>query len=235
MIDKSALERMESIGDNCELGLVLRHHGHESGGFFRWTLCPIESAIALLRNSFHGAFDYGNLVPHSRILVRDKQTGIAFHSKMHSIDTDRKWEFAHSEEERREIYESEAEKVLHLARKFHARARNPDTIFVVKKNHAGLTRLQVDSLVEALSSYSGGVSPTVLWVRAAEQPEQVSTVERLSGNILAGYLSRFAPYRDAKDFELTEWNNLINKATLLGAILQIIPWGANLANVAYWT
>jgi hypothetical protein len=77
---KSDLLRLEGLGDNCELGFVLRRMGFEGGMLFRWASIRPESLLATLRGDFAGMYDFDNLVPQNPKMVRDLHYGTSWHT-----------------------------------------------------------------------------------------------------------------------------------------------------------
>jgi len=207
MFAQESLNRFESLGDNCELGLVLRALGNENGGFFRWTLCPLESLVKLISDDFANVYRFENLVPHSPIMVRDEAYGLAFHSHMKSTDQDGVLSYLETDEGRRATYQAELPKVEHLIGKFRNRLLSRGTIFVVKKNYVPSAEGVITELVELLAERSGHRDFQVLWVRSNN--DKAGLVEQKTANLLLGYLSRFAPYIGAHQFESEEWRSLL--------------------------
>ncbi len=52
--DKTMLEKLQSLGENCELGFVQRAAGAEPLGLFRWANTPLPNLLAALEASFEG-------------------------------------------------------------------------------------------------------------------------------------------------------------------------------------
>src|SRR4051812_28696253 len=78
------LRRLEGLGDNCELGFVLRRLGFEDGMLFRWASVKPECLLATLRGDFQSLYEFENLVPQNPRMVWDLQYGASWHSRMHS-------------------------------------------------------------------------------------------------------------------------------------------------------
>jgi hypothetical protein len=80
-IAKSDLLRLEGLGDNCELGFVLRRLGFEDGMLFRWASIRPESLLATLRGDCADLYEFGNLVPQNAKMVRDLHYGTSWHTR----------------------------------------------------------------------------------------------------------------------------------------------------------
>jgi hypothetical protein len=57
MTDAELLLQFESLGDNCELGLVQRRAGVEPLGLFRFAGAPLRHLIRALETRFAGMAD----------------------------------------------------------------------------------------------------------------------------------------------------------------------------------
>ena len=55
------MRQVESLGINCELGLVQRHCLAEPLGLFRFAYTPLEGLVAALHQDFAGIGDPGEL------------------------------------------------------------------------------------------------------------------------------------------------------------------------------
>jgi hypothetical protein len=68
--------RVEPLGDNCELGFVMRKHGYEGGSFFRWVAVQREGVKSLIESDFQFAFQFENLKAHPGNMVMDTPLGL---------------------------------------------------------------------------------------------------------------------------------------------------------------
>src|ERR1700712_5782214 len=108
VIPKADLLRLEGLGDNCELGFVLRRLRFEDGMLFRWASIRPESLLATLRGDFEHLYELDNLVPQNSKMVRDLRYGTAWHSQMTSSRRAGTPTFDLQEKERLPIHEREA-------------------------------------------------------------------------------------------------------------------------------
>lgn len=49
-ITEKFLSRIECLGDNCELGFVMRNLKYEKSSLFRWSITPIATLIQFVEN-----------------------------------------------------------------------------------------------------------------------------------------------------------------------------------------
>ncbi len=76
--------RCESLGRNCEFGLLQRFYGCEPIGLLRWASSPVEAVIRGLRTRFAGIGQDVDLHVDTtgEWLVTDRSTDLIFHSNL---------------------------------------------------------------------------------------------------------------------------------------------------------
>src|ERR1700733_4757174 len=80
------LYELESIGDNCEFGIVQRHHGVEPLGLLRWAGLKLHMLLNALDDEFAALGRPENLQLrqlNTEYLVRDTGYGIHYHPFVH--------------------------------------------------------------------------------------------------------------------------------------------------------
>src|SRR5260221_8779125 len=120
-VESAELFRSESLGDNCELGFVMRAVGHEYGGVLKWARSEPEQIAALLRAQFAGSFLFANLSPHRDDMVLDASNGIGWHTKMFSRFANGERVFADDAATRHDIWQGECRKMRYLEARFRHR------------------------------------------------------------------------------------------------------------------
>lgn len=198
---KAIAHRFESIGDNCEFGFVQRSLGHEAGGLLRWSVTPPDSLINALSNRFEGLYAYENLTPSADDMVCDNKYRLFFHSTMKSKDR----VFLDDDEHRRQLYETELEKVSYLRNKFLTRLQQPDCILVYKTN-ARIPDEKAQTISELLSGL--GLANLLL----VQQSDKSLRVERASDRLLIGSISALAPYEKADAVAYEQWYEIMKAA-----------------------
>ncbi|WP_138466406.1 hypothetical protein [Poseidonocella sp. HB161398] len=188
-MDKQALtaeqelaSRFESLGYNCEFGFVQHQCGWEQGGLLRWALAMPGPLVQNLRSGFKGLYEFRNLVPRNAKMVTDTATGIGFHSEMRSTGG----AFDDPEPRRRRIHAGEAGKIGYLRDRFLGQLAEGRQMFVFKYN-PGLPPETVGQLAGAIAARGPG---RLLYVTAADRPEEVGTVSHAGGNLYLGRVAR---------------------------------------------
>lgn len=197
------LSQVESLGDNCEFGFVLRSLGNETGGLFRWAVTPIEKLLLYLENKVENIFEFNNLLPFAPTMVIDQNSGFSFHSKMQSKqDENGKLVFLLSSKERYQFYEEEKAKINYLTSKFWKQMRGEDRVIYVIKRNQGLSSNDIERLHKIIRGYSS--NHLILVVE--NEPEHIG--EKVDGLNYAT-ISRFAPYVKADDASYYEWYEIL--------------------------
>lgn len=205
--------RLESLGDNCEIGFVFDRIGHKSGGLFRWTAMGTKSLLALLQGRLENLYDYENIRPTSDDMVGESRYNIFWHSEMFSHIVDGQRVYRMPEEERRAIYEREVVKRAALVEKFHERLKAGNTIFVLKAN-SGIEPALIDAIEAELTAMAGGARFEILYLRKTSEGEKPGTLIKTSPRRWEGLVSFFAPYDKADQYDFDSWQSILVK--LLG-------------------
>jgi hypothetical protein len=202
MTDEDLLAGFESLGDNCEFGLVQRGAGVERIGFFRFNFAPLSSLLRALESDFDRVDSPENVElftdSGNEFMVRICDYRFQYHTDVkHGTTND-------------DLLRRHLKIIRFLANKFLADLRAAEMIFV-RKGHDSSTLTDMKRLVTALHRH-GPV--TLLWVVPQDETHPAGTVEVVSPHLLRGFIDRFAPYDDAKDWS-TCWFGLCRSARKL--------------------
>jgi len=204
LLESDQILRIESLGDNCELGFVLRRLGCEAGSLFRWAAMKPEQLLSKLRANFEGMYEFRNLRPLEDDMVVDTQYGIGWHSEMKSALVEGSRVFLLDDAKRRRLYNIEKHKIRYLHAKFVARAQLGGVVFVVKSNE-GIEPKTIDDIFEALSELAAGARFALLEVQTTKAPSLVGTVVQQRAGLLRGYVSRFLVRDDPNPPDMEAW------------------------------
>jgi hypothetical protein len=203
-LDRRALMmRFESLGENCELGLVQRHCGAEPLGLFRFASAPFPKLIAALEARFEGLGAADQLEVElssngTEYMVRDHRFGFLYHA----------WVLA--EEMRPEdVHRRELRRLPLLIRKLIEDLSSGEKIFVYHQMDEPLTGPQAEQLLSALRAYGSG---TLLWVELADDDHPPGAAEWVEPGLIKAYVDRFAPGENAHDISLDCWLEICRTA-----------------------
>jgi hypothetical protein len=176
------LYELESIGDNCEFGIVQRHHGVEPLGLLRWAGLKLHMLLNALDDEFAALGRPENLQLrqlNTEYLVRDTGYGIHYHPFVH---VDRMTPEA--------LIEREVVRIGFLRDKFLADLRDARKILVFKQEN-NMTEAQARDLLRRLAAYGPN---KLLYVVATDDPRLRGTVDLLDDGLARGYVARFGDY-----------------------------------------
>ncbi len=193
----------ESLGDNCEFGLVQRLCGAEPLGLLRFASISLPNLLRALESRFDALGDPKNLTLSiagavaREYMVRDHAYGLYYHSwkKAGTIDP--------------QVFVAQQAGRLHLLRrKLIEDLTEARKIFVWKRNEH-TTEAEARALHAALRAYGPN---TLLWVTASDPAVVPGAVEQIAPGLIHATTDRFAPYTDANDLTLDLWLSLCVKA-----------------------
>lgn len=187
--DEEIFAHFESLGDNCEFGLVQRSAGIERLGLFRFNFASMTPLIRGLDCDFSD-IDQPDQVEifaasNGELMVRVRHYRFQYH-------TDRR----RGEVEIEALRNQQIKALGFLARKLLDDLRSGEKLFV-RKGPDSETDAQLAPLLRALRRH-GPVS--LLSVVPQDEAHPLGSVEVVEPGLIKGYIDRFAPYDDAYDF-----------------------------------
>ena len=187
--------KFESLGQNCEFGLVQRQCQAEPLGLLRFSSTPIAQLLVALENRFEGMGSPGTISVEMssngrEYMVKDAVFGFLYHAwvKTGEMTPD-------------EVRVREERRVPFLIRKLLEDLETGEKTFVFKGMGPMMPEV-VFPLSAAIRRYGPN---TLLFVNVAGEHDRIGTVEASAPGFLTGYVSRFAPADKAADLALSEW------------------------------
>jgi hypothetical protein len=185
----------ESLGENCEFGLVQRRCAAEPLGLLRFASAPLPKLLAGLRARFEGLSDYDNLDVHlspngREYMVLDRRFQLLYHP----------WVLS-GEMTAEQVRDREARRLPLLVRKLLEDLTEASKIFVYHGMEP-LSEGEVNDLLDCLQTYGPN---TLLWVELADADHPPRSVAWAGKHLLKAYIDRFAPGDNAHDLSLESW------------------------------
>lgn len=206
---RSLLMQFESLGENCELGLVQRHFHAEPLGLLRWTHTRLETLIRILDSNFSGLGEVGSVEikrpDGGEYYVRDTHYGIVFHTFI-----------SHFKGDESELLSKQAARLRWLKEKILADLSAGEKTFVYKF-HDSNCALESVNLFRALSRYG---NCRLLCVSLADQTNAAGSVRTDGSGLFYGYLSRLNPTvapQSQWDIPFAEWISICGQVSTIGA------------------
>lgn len=197
----------ESLGQDCEFGLVQRRYGAEPLGLFRWNANDAGMLLKASDMTFEGMGDPANtlmgLWADYEYHLTDRRWGFAFHT----------WISRH-EAERDALFAKMCRRIAFLRSKLLDDLASGDKIFVHKTHET-----EVELVRALLASLRQHGPVRLLWVRSlAALPnadQRGGTVDEIEPGLYAGYLSRFGNGPGVWQIPFEEWVRLCRAAVAL--------------------
>jgi hypothetical protein len=194
--------KFESLGENCEVGLVQRRFQAEPLGLLRWTYVSPDRVVDMLASELDGLGELENVKIRRNIwneyVVEDVKFGIGFHTFMNLQVKD----------EARFLDEQSA-RIRWLRRKLIKDLKSANKIFVYKA-HNKASDDQMTRLFEVLGSYGRN---RLLWVSQFDGGNPPGTVRRIADGLLKGYLSSLNPSAENLwNIPFDEWLSIFTAA-----------------------
>jgi hypothetical protein len=187
----------ESLGDNCELGLVQRHAGVEPLGLLRFAGTHLSRLIDRLDERLDGVGEIENLsvflgsdkAPRE-FLIRESTLGSIYHTFVHegALDPDA-------------LRTRQARQLSFLRRKMLEDLASGEKIWVWRELDCD-DPARIWPLMEKLRAFGPN---RLLWVTAQDAAHAPGTIERLAPDFIRGYVERLAPYENATDIHCKSW------------------------------
>ena len=194
--------RFESLGENCEFGLVQRKAGAEPLGLLRFSSTPLPKLLAALRARFEGLGRSDQirveLSSNGReYMILDQTFGLYYHA----------WVLA-GERPPEDVHRREIRRLPYLIRKLIEDLTEGEKIFVYR-SMTPIGTTQAMKLAEAMQGYGPA---TLLWMELSDPGHPPGTVEWLAPGLMRGRMDRFAPGSNAHDFSFGCWETVCRTA-----------------------
>jgi hypothetical protein len=177
---KNLMFCFESLGENCEFGLVQRRYGAEPLGLFRWSTTQPSSLIEILQKGFSGFGELGTTeiraAPWGELIAHDANYTMAMHTFVHKNNVDLK-----------AFRQNQCQRMAFLKRKVVEDLQSGEKIFVYQAGHRltdGITR----RIFELLNRYGAN---RLLAVNLSREGQPSGSVELLEPGLLRGHIDRF--------------------------------------------
>jgi len=187
------MQQFESLGENCDLGVVQRAVGLETFGLFRFAACDAAGLATLLRARFETLCAPGDLwldvVGLEReYWVKSKNCCFEAHTNRYA-----------DRDAATVVLQGELEKMRHLTAHL-LRDLSRGNKLCVFKGESDLDTIR--DLETALRSHGPNC---LLWVKTANDQHAPGVVERNSPGLLLGYVSRYGTYHGDPSLPVEEW------------------------------
>ena len=198
--------RFESLGSNCEFGLVQRQAGVEPLGLFRFSEIDLPNVIRALRTDCAGIEEFALEVDSSGGYMA---VGTSIRHVTHT------WIYPDTVTSAVAAVKFRQRQIF-LRRLLLEHLKEADKIFVLRTPDQPL-RPDIDEVVAALRRHGSNV---LLLVTAAAENRKPGDVEAVSTGLLRGYLTK-TPHNITPDsIEYAHWRDICHRALALRPQVQ---------------
>jgi hypothetical protein len=198
--DRQIVMALESLGDNCELGIVQRSLGAEPLGLLRFAGMWLPQLIQGLKDQFAGISDPAGLsitTLGTEFMVGVARYNYQYHSGVH---------IGQSNPE--EIIAAQSEKLAFQRRAMLESMEDADKLFVFRQNEP-ITQSEIEVMVAELRQYG---PCSVLWIVERDEAHSAGTVVLVADGLMKGFIERFAPREQANSPLLHAWLRVLRRA-----------------------
>lgn len=193
----------ESLGSNCELGMLQRHHGAEPLGLFRFSYTPLDGLLAALEGDFHTASfsDRASLLlnPETREYeLVDRLHGFEWHTWRYDGQTDAA-----------ALEQQELVRLPYLVRRFYETLEDGEKILVLRDEDGPTDQAKVQRLLAALHRHG---KVTLLWVSIVRDGYATGDVEWLGDGLMHGWIDRLTTRDQANNASMLAWGVICQRA-----------------------
>lgn len=201
--DRDLVLNFESLGDNCEFGLVQRKVGAEPLGLFRFTGAALRDVVRAMHARFAGLADPEQVrvqAENGEYMIKLDKYGFLYHADVKVSDADP--DVLHRQHTRTARF---------LMDKLIADLESPEKIMVFRQNEPLLASDLVD-LRAALRRFG---QATLLWVMPACPGHPPGSVDVIDPNFMVGYVRRMASRETVPDLDVESWLTVLRRAYAL--------------------
>jgi hypothetical protein len=196
------ITRFESLGDNCEFGLVQRRMGAEPLGLLRFSFIELPLLLRGLRTGFDGLGDPGKTEvtvegADREFVVRESVYGMTYHTFQYEIQMTLET-----------VRQQQATRLNFLKRKFMEDVAAGEKIFVLKRSPP----LRPEEVLPIYAALNETGRTWLLWMVPADAAHTPGSVEVLLPGLLRGYIDRFAPSENAHELSMPVWTSVCEAA-----------------------
>jgi hypothetical protein len=209
------ITRFESLGDNCEFGLVQRRCGAEPLGLFRFCQTFLPCALRAVESDFLGMGDRLGVALEDKPgewMGREHGYSKRWHTFLHGNDG------THDQ-----ILARERKKMGFLVRKMRSDIADGAKIFTVKSQAADVPVEQIVPLHLAMNRRTPN---WLLWVTQADPEHPAGLVEEIQPRLMRGYIDRFTLHPGENIETVAGWLAVLANAWLVRNWRSARPPGA---------
>lgn len=207
------LSQFESLGDNCEFGIVQRNSGIDPLGLFRFSSIWHNELLDGLESNFEALNDPALLELRPHIPNPDGERELLSHQTAFGMISHTHRYVGHDDFQ--SVWQAEFNKLKFLRSKLIEDMEDGEKIFIRKANYS-ITIEEILPIWIALQKYGAN---RLLWLVQGDKDHIAGQVEWLAPGLIKGYVERFAPYDNVAFGASTEsWITVCRNALSLVSV-----------------
>jgi hypothetical protein len=195
--DDEFYQGFESLGANCEFGLVQRYFGAEPLGLLRWSAIDVAGLVASLNNRFAELDSFSNYAlipgPKGDWDVQTPNFSLHLYVKMGSV-------------EEAPLLKSAFRRVQFMARSLLETLEEAEKILVFKEWQFRMSDADIAALDDALRQYNTDTKFLAARLSSAENPP--GSVAQVSRCLWSAYVEWDAPVSAMDNVPLDSWDRI---------------------------
>ena len=198
--DRDLVLQFESLGDNCELGMVQRMVGAEPLGLFRFAGAPLRHLLRGMDARFEGMADpeFVRIRPENgEYMVKLAKYDYVYHANVKV-----------GAEDPETLHRQHTRNIRFLVDEFLADLENPEKILVFRQNEP----LTASDLVDLRSALSRFGPSTLLWVTQACPGHPPGSVDVIDRSFMVGYVKWLAPRNNVPNLDTETWLTVLRRS-----------------------
>lgn len=203
--EHNLFDHFQSVGDNCEFGMVRRAAANEKVHLLQWATIPPEMLLVLLRERLERFADPGSIrfdlwgeIEPREYMMRDEIYGMIGHT----------W-IKNGSAESLDIEVNHTRRLRYMRDKFVEDLTDGAHIFVYRRS------AETDlAIIRDIGTALSAIGPAyLLWVTYPRNRGQAAGgTDWIEKNVMCGYIERFAPAERVYEVETRAWIELCRNA-----------------------
>jgi hypothetical protein len=201
------LKQFESLGENCEFGIVQRKLGVEVLGLLRFGYVPLESLLVALDDDFQAALQLSEISVRVHRETQNPEYILEiprYRFRLHTF-------VSPDETPESVVLEREAVKLGYLRRRFYAGLQAGRKIYLLKHEQP-LVLAEAMAVFLKLNRYGQN---RMIYVTAAQEGRRSGSVDLIAPGLMRAHMGVFAPSDAVDSVKPADWLRIAANAVLL--------------------
>ncbi len=194
----------ESLGDNCEMGMVQRHYGVEPLGLLRFAAIRLDKVVQLLNQNFAGVGDPQYTIIEEtpvEFIIKDNRDLFLMHTYLQTHDITAE-----------KLLAQQIKRIGFLRRELLEELETGDRIFVCKNSDWAIPDDQLAEISTCINKYGRNL---LLGIRLADEHNPPGSLKCVQADILVGYVASMqgnSGFLGGATYDYASWRLILEAA-----------------------